>query len=784
MVVPVWLTFSGHECIRAVPFSDPESSHFDCDREGAIAELAKDLGPLEALTIGVGTMIGAGIFVLPGIAAESAGPAAAIAFLIGGIIALLTAMSASELGTAMPKAGGSYYFVNHALGPVFGSVVGWGNWMGLAFASAFYCIGFGDYVVQWLPVAADSTVGIAFVALSVEQISALAAASLFIGVNYIGAKETGDIQNVIVITLVAILAVFTAAALFQSDAANLRPFAPEGWDAILPTTALVFVSFLGFAKITTVAEEIRNPGRNLPFAIIGSVLLVTVVYVVVMLVLSSATAAPLQELGDVAVVEVGRIALGTVGAVGLTFGGLLATASSANASILASSRINFAMGRDKIVSDWLNEIHDRFATPSRSIAVTGGIILAFIVYGDVKTLAKAGSVLHLIVYGCMNLALIVMRESEDSDYEPDYEVPYYPIVPILGAVTSFGLIGFMGGTEQLLSLGFVGVGIAWYFAYAKRHTEKQGVLTGMIVDRSEEMPDTAVEAAKMVRPGTGGFRILVPLANPTTEQNLITIASAFARQRGGTVVAVHVVEVPDQTPLQFGAEHVEELDEASGQLLERARRDAETFEVDVETHTILSHRSFGELFDAARDQRADLTLLGWGRDAHGSPGRVESAIGDLAGALPCDFLVYRDNGFDPSRILLPTAGGPTSELSAEVARTLLNEFSSELTLMHVVEEERERQRGENFLEQWAEAHEFESAERRIEVAADGYEAIRAASDDYSLVVLGASERGLLERLTRRGGLGDLVDRLPVSVLMAQPARPRSLWERLFGRRER
>ncbi|MFB6350651.1 MAG: APC family permease, partial [Bradymonadaceae bacterium] len=200
---------------------------------------------------------------------------------------------------------------------------------------------------------------------------------------------------------------------------------------------------------------------------IGSVLLVTAIYVIVMLVLTSATAVPLPELGNVAVVAVGRIALGTFGAVMLTFGGLLATASSANASILASSRINFAMGRDKLVSDWLNKIHDKFATPSRSIAVTGAIILGFILYGDVKTLAKAGSVLHLIVYGCMNLALIVMREADDPSYDPDYEVPFYPAVPILGAVTSFGLIAFMGGTEQLLSLVFVGVGILWYFVYAK-----------------------------------------------------------------------------------------------------------------------------------------------------------------------------------------------------------------------------------------------------------------------------------------------------------------------------
>jgi amino acid transporter len=151
-------------------------------------ELAKDLGLLSALTIGVGTMIGAGIFVLPGQAAAAAGPAVALSFVIGGVVSLFTALSASELGTAMPKAGGSYYYVNHALGPLFGSIAGWGNWMGLAFASAFYTLGFGEYPATSLPLPALAIGG---VGLTEFQVGALLAGTAFIGVNYVGAKETG-----------------------------------------------------------------------------------------------------------------------------------------------------------------------------------------------------------------------------------------------------------------------------------------------------------------------------------------------------------------------------------------------------------------------------------------------------------------------------------------------------------------------------------------------------------------------------------------------------------------
>ena len=342
-------------------------------------ELAKDLGPLAALTIGVGTMIGAGIFVLPGEAILKSGSMASVAFVLGGVIAMFTALSASELGTAMPKSGGAYYYVNHALGPLFGSVAGWANWLGLAFASAFYMVGFGRYIARIFGLT--GTVGIGPLGISVVKIVALVGAAFFVFINYVGAKETGRLQNVIVVLLVVILAVFTLLGTLQADVSNL----PPARDAVvtLQTTGLIFVSYLGFVQITSVAEEIKDPGKNLPRAVIGSVVIVTAIYALVLVVMSAAVPQgfiaglfdnlPAGQPEPIAVVEVGRRIQGTAMAGALLFGGLLATASSANASILASSRINFAMGRDRIVAPALNEIHDRFGTPYRAIAITGGL---------------------------------------------------------------------------------------------------------------------------------------------------------------------------------------------------------------------------------------------------------------------------------------------------------------------------------------------------------------------------------------------------------------------------
>jgi nucleotide-binding universal stress UspA family protein len=467
--------------------------------------------------------------------------------------------------------------------------------------------------------------------------------------------------------------------------------------------------------------------------------------------------------------------LAAVGIGLLTFAGLLATASSANASILASSRINFAMGRDKLISPKLNAVHPKFATPYRSIAVTGGLILLFIVVGDVKTLAKAGSVLHLIVYGLLNVGLIVMRQADTDDYQPEFKVPFYPAVPILGAVTSFGLIAFMEPIEIGLSGIFVVGGVLWYFGYARGKTEEEGILSEYILSRREEMPDTVVSAAAGIHPDGGEFRVMVPLANPEHEKDLITLASAIAKRKNGTLDAVHIVTVPDQTSLAYAADHAEDIEAGYHAVLDNAKRDAETFGVDIETHTIFSHKSFEEVFDAARTHGADLVVMGWGEDSHGSPGRVESALDDLVKDLPCDFLVLKDRGFNPDHILIPTAGGPDSDLSAEIAKLLSQEYDSTITLLHVSED---RARGEAFLEEWAQERGLSDADFRVETGAVEA-ALAGAADDATLVMAGASERGLLSRLLRGSPVIELVDDVNCSVLLAERARSRSLWDRFF-----
>ncbi|APW97656.1 amino acid transporter [Halobiforma lacisalsi AJ5] len=431
------------------------------------AELERTLGLAGGLAIGIGTMIGAGIFVFPGLAAGNAGPAAAASFAIGAVVALLVALPASELATAMPKSGGGYYFISRGLGTLAGTVVGLSLWFGLVFATAFYLVGFGYYAVDTLA-ELGITVGEGLVIPT-----ALLFGAGFTALNVTGTENAAKLQNGVVALLLSILVAFLAyggldAAGLIGDPAAREQFAPFGAVPVFSTAALVFTSYLGFAQVATVAGEMKSPGRNLPLAMVGSVLVVGVLYVVTVFVATSAFGSDrLADLGETAMVEVGRHYLGTAGAVAIVFGGLLATMSSANASVLSTSRAIYAVSRDALLPAGASRINLRYGTPHVALGLAGGPILVLTATGRVELLAEVASFLHLIMYGLICVALIALRRDEPDWYDPEFRVPGYPVVPVLGAISSFALIGFMQRASQIVGLGVMLLTAGWYVYYAR-----------------------------------------------------------------------------------------------------------------------------------------------------------------------------------------------------------------------------------------------------------------------------------------------------------------------------
>jgi amino acid transporter len=436
------------------------------------AELERTLGLPGGLSIGVGTMIGAGIFVFPGLAAGQAGPAAAGSFALGGVVALLVALPTSELATAMPKSGGGYYFISRGLGTLAGAVVGLSLWFGLVFATAFYLVGFGFYAIDTL-----AELGITLGGGLVIPIALVFGAG-FTLLNVTGTENAAKLQNGVVALLLSILAVVLLWGSLDALGLVGQPSAPEqfmpfGPLPVLTTAALVFTSYLGFAQVATVAGEMKRPGRNLPLAMVGSVLIVGILYVVTIFVATSAFGSDrLASLGETAMVDVGRHYLGSAGALAIVFGGLLATMSSANASILSTSRAVYAVSKDALLPRWASRINLKYGTPHVALGMAGGPVLVLVATGQVEVLAEVASFLHLILYGLICVALLVLRRDEPDWYDPDFRTPGYPVVPALGALASFALIGFMQPTSQIIGLAIMVATAGWYAYYARDVTLK------------------------------------------------------------------------------------------------------------------------------------------------------------------------------------------------------------------------------------------------------------------------------------------------------------------------
>ncbi|MEZ3166498.1 formate/nitrite transporter family protein [Halorubrum ejinorense] len=277
-----------------------------------------------------------------------------------------------------------------------------------------------------------------------------------------------------------------------------------------------------------------------------------------------------------------------------------------------------------------------------------------------------------------------------------------------------------------------------------------------------------------------GYRVMVPITNPRTDGPIVELAARLASSHEeGVVHIVHVVQTPERMSLSSG-DAGRRIADVSAEGMRNLRSTAAAHDVEVSTSTVVSHHSFGEVFNMARRTRPDAVLMGWGDDQLWSAARAERPIDELTNQLPCDFLILNEHELDTSRILIPTSGGPDSALSAEVAKVLAETAGAEVSLLHVVDGAEDRSRGEAFLAAWAEKHGLSDAELVVDDGGDVEAGIARAAADKTLVIIGATEKGLLSRLVSNSLHLDVINDVDASVLLTERPSSRSLRERLFG----
>lgn len=428
-----------------------------------LGQLNRTMGLPAALAIGIGTMVGAGIFVFPGLVAEEQGASGIFAFLLAGVLALAVALYTAELATALPVSGGSYTVIERYLGRWAGRIVGLAQWAGLVFASAFYLAAFTDY-------AADILTRLDLSAPIAMSHSGPVAALLLTVIIALGGRRAGGLQAGIVLTLTAALTLIFVAGLWQISAGAAgqlapRAFLPDAPLSLVSTAAMIFTAYIGFVQIAAVGGEVRRPERNLPRSLVGSVLVVMTLYLLVYFVSATVLGpGPLADAGDTAVVDAGTAIAGIYGTAAVLGAGLLATLSSANASILSASRTLFALARDGSVPRIFRHTGLGSNSPWVTVLVTG-LPSAGLAYFTPRLLAELASLLHLVIYGLICFAVWPARRRATEDLAPAFRVPGPPALAVIAGILCFSLVGFMSPQALLASLIVLGVSSLVLFSY-------------------------------------------------------------------------------------------------------------------------------------------------------------------------------------------------------------------------------------------------------------------------------------------------------------------------------
>lgn len=420
-------------------------------------ELLKTLGLLDVFCIATGAMISSGIFILPGVAFEKMGPAMILGYLLAGIAACIGSLATIELATAMPLAGGIYYYTERSLGPLAGTISGLLNWSAIALKSSFAIFGMSELLYQlWgLP----------------RIPSGIAMTVFFLLVNLIGTNAAAWAQDIMVFILLGTMGTFVIFGIPVVEPSRFTPFFLDGKANISEVVALaafVFVAFGGLLDVASVSEEVKSPVRNIPAGMLRGIITVTLIYVCGLVITvgvmpADELAGSLTPLSDAAL----KTGLGKVGFWLITLGAMMAFVTTANAGIMAAARFPFALSRDKLIPSFFSRVYGRKQLPLPSLILTGAVMTAAL-FLDLERLVTVASTVIMLSFILTNISVIILRESGIQNYRPTFRTPLYPFLPLISIIAFLALIIQMGIGAVQIALGIILAAVILYFVFGRK----------------------------------------------------------------------------------------------------------------------------------------------------------------------------------------------------------------------------------------------------------------------------------------------------------------------------
>ena len=713
--------------------------------------LERRLGLGAVVAISISAMLGSGIFVLPGLAAAKTGPLVWLAYLVAGLTVLPAALSKSELATAMPTSGGTYVYLERTFGPLAGTISGIGLWLSLLLKSAFALVGFSAY----LSVLVD-------VPLKPVSLGLLVAITVL---NVMGVSIISKMQKFILSGVLVALLILSFIGLGSADMTYLEGGFSKGFHGFLAATAFVYVSYAGVTKVAAIAEEVKNPDRNLPLGIMISWFSVMCIYVFVVFVL--VTKVPVHDLTHFQgtdkpdlhpIYTLANIIGGkTAGTIAAVFA-VVTMVSMAVAGLLAASRFPFAMSRDQLLPEQIQKIHPSFMTPVTSILLTAAVMAVSILFLPVEQIAKLASAFMILAFMFVCGTVIVLREIASEWYKPGFRSPWYPYLQILGILSGVVLLYAMSWTS-LFAIGcIVLVGALSYFGYGRHQTSRKGVVEKMgrrrdlLVGGAGDAAETASQVDLNNSGLEGTASVVVPLfGSERSPETLVEMGASLAH--GRTLEVLHLTVVPEQIELSDALDE----DMHTESLSRRIHTMAEVEKVDLKYDKMVTRDVVGTIHEVATRLDCEWVVMeAAGRRRFGIT--FQNPLGWLQDHLDSNLAVFKDAGVRYIRqILVFAEPGPHDSLVVVTADHLAKIYNAELNFICFEQE------GEESINSTARADYIDqlrdlciSPTKAVVLHGDNeLQTIQEASSGYDLMIMGAApNRTLTGRL-----LGTAKDRL-------------------------